>query len=327
MEQSDTIGQLAEALSAFQGEVSDPSTDQLAKIPGKDGKQGYVYTYANLAGYLKMARPLLAKNGLAFTQGVSSVQGGVTVTSMLMHKSGEWLRESFSMQASGSPQQIGGIITYARRYSAAPLLGIATEDDDAAAATHGMAPQGSRDSWTRDRDPQPARTPQARAEAPGQSAAPSDPGAYIFPIGKDKGYQGKPIREVPEGYLRNFIMGDKFDKEDIKEATQRFLDTLETKENTLFLEWAVGHVGGNAEKFKEALDRERESYFGKVRLAWFDAAWDSLMGKFTEEQLEAVREDYRAAERLTRGEVEPEQVPDPGEPEPGNLSIDDIPFG
>ena len=144
MEHSENIGNLAAALAAAQAELLDPAADQSATIPGKDGKAGFSYKYADLAGYLPKARPVLGKHGLAITQGVSSWENGITVTTMLLHgDSDEWLRESLSMLAGGNPQSVGGVITHARRYSLAPLLGLATEDD-----LLGMQSTGSRATLT-----------------------------------------------------------------------------------------------------------------------------------------------------------------------------------
>jgi hypothetical protein len=46
-----------------------------------------------------------------------------------MHKSGEWLETAIYPLQVDAPQQMGKAITYGRRYSLAPLLGIAAEED------------------------------------------------------------------------------------------------------------------------------------------------------------------------------------------------------
>jgi len=127
MNKSETIGALALALSKLQGEVMDAHKD----------KSAYNYKYADLAGVLEIARPLLAKYELSVSQlCTSSELLGVGVTTMLMHSSGEYICSDFMMpltaaKGSNAAQIAGSIITYARRYSLAAMIGITQTDDDA----------------------------------------------------------------------------------------------------------------------------------------------------------------------------------------------------
>src|SRR5262245_17651381 len=58
----------------------------------KDTENPYFRSqYADLATLIKATRPALSKNGLFIVQAPQSTNGGVTVTTMLMHTSGEWL--------------------------------------------------------------------------------------------------------------------------------------------------------------------------------------------------------------------------------------------
>ena len=133
MQKSESIEALAEAMSNFQGEIKDVCKDE----------QGYGFAYAKLDQVLEVARPLLAKNGLSViqmpTEGTEVV---VVLETILMHKSGQWISSRMEMAAErlvskkgnkmSLPQSIGSVITYARRYSLASLLGIAQVDNDAA---------------------------------------------------------------------------------------------------------------------------------------------------------------------------------------------------
>ena len=60
----------------------------------------------------------------------------VSVTTLLLHSSGEWIKDTLSLRpAKDDAQGAGSAITYARRYSLASLVGVvADEDDDAEAA-------------------------------------------------------------------------------------------------------------------------------------------------------------------------------------------------
>lgn len=126
MDKSEDIKELASALSSLQGEVKDVNKD----------KKGYGYQYADLSQILEIARPLLAKHGLALSQFPGSAGEKVTIDSILMHKSGQWISGVIEMQAEqgkgmSKAQSVGSVITYARRYAAAAILGIAQTDDDA----------------------------------------------------------------------------------------------------------------------------------------------------------------------------------------------------
>ena len=136
MEKSESIKELAAALSKFQGEAVDAIKD----------KKGDKSSYADLGQILNLVRPVMARHGLAVTQLPCECPepGSIAVDTMLMHSSGEWISNSFSMpinriirksdgkDITNAPQASGSVITYARRYALAAVLGITQEDDDAA---------------------------------------------------------------------------------------------------------------------------------------------------------------------------------------------------
>ena len=129
MKQSENINELAEALSAFQGEVNDVFKSS----------QGYGYNYADLSSVLETARPAMAKHGLAVTQMPGRSEGLVTMSTTLMHKSGQWMRSTMAMEVDQvgkmSPAQcVGSVLTYLRRYSLSAVLGISQTDTDASQA-------------------------------------------------------------------------------------------------------------------------------------------------------------------------------------------------
>jgi hypothetical protein len=97
------------------------------------------YTYADLGDVLAEARPKLKEHGLALVQ-VPTVEHGVSTT--LLHKSGQWMifAPLRITPAGGTPQHVGSAITYARRYTALAVLGLATEDDDGHAASVAPTP-------------------------------------------------------------------------------------------------------------------------------------------------------------------------------------------
>lgn len=126
MEMSESLTELGVALSKFQGEVNNVSKD----------KSGYGYKYADLAQILDVVRPLLAKHGLSVVQMPGKSDSGVTVSTMVLHNSGQWIKSETQLPMDtaakmSAAQAAGSVITYARRYALAAALGIAQEDDDA----------------------------------------------------------------------------------------------------------------------------------------------------------------------------------------------------
>ena len=109
----------------------------LAEMPNvpRLGRGNYG-TYAEHATVLGLARPILAAHGLVLVQTCSSPEPGkVTVKTGIVHISGECIGDTLTMPAGATPQTMGSAITYARRYSAMAILGMAGEDDDGQSAT------------------------------------------------------------------------------------------------------------------------------------------------------------------------------------------------
>lgn len=92
--------------------------------------------YANLESVIEAAHDALAANGLAVMQGPGPMDGNcITLTTRLIHESGEWIETDFSLPAGKmDPQAAGSAITYARRYSLMAMLCIPAVDDDGEAS-------------------------------------------------------------------------------------------------------------------------------------------------------------------------------------------------
>ena len=124
MRKSESIKNLAVALSKFQNEVKNPKNT--ADNPFYDSK------YAPLQDVLNEVRPLLSKHGLSVIQSPSGDGQSVSITTLLLHESGEWIEfEPLVLKAEKiTPQGAGSAITYGRRYALSAVLGISSEDDD-----------------------------------------------------------------------------------------------------------------------------------------------------------------------------------------------------
>lgn len=131
MNKSDSIKNLAAALCKFQGEVQ--------KIKKTETNPFFKSKYASLADILDVIRQPLVDNGLAFVQFPT---GEHNLSTMLMHSSGEWIEDTYSMTpAKNDPQGLGSVITYQRRYALGAVLGLnIDEDDDGNKATHPQEP-------------------------------------------------------------------------------------------------------------------------------------------------------------------------------------------
>lgn len=143
METSPEIHELAAALALAQAEF--PTVDKTETAKVKSDKADFSYRYASLASVLEAVRGPLAKAGLSIFQSPHFAESGrLCVTLLLMHKSGQFLEDTFSMPvAQQTPQGIGSIISYARRYQLLSCLGLATDDDDAQEAEQsGRSPGG-----------------------------------------------------------------------------------------------------------------------------------------------------------------------------------------
>ncbi len=130
---SEVFGQLALALSKTQGAMNGAVKD--AANPFFKSK------YADLASCWDACRDALSQNELAVVQLASAEGAAVTITTILMHSSGESLQSALTLTAKeDGPQAIGSAITYGRRYGLCAMVGIAPEDDDGNAASRPEAP-------------------------------------------------------------------------------------------------------------------------------------------------------------------------------------------
>ena len=117
------IKELAAALVAAQAEFS--AVPKTAENPFFHSK------YADLASVVKAAQPVLAKHGLAVSQHPTVVDGEPSLTTYLLHSSGQSLQSTMRLcAAKHDPQGQGAAITYARRFAYQAVLGLVADDDD-----------------------------------------------------------------------------------------------------------------------------------------------------------------------------------------------------
>lgn len=123
-----TIAKIAEALNKAQAIMSGAKKDK--KNPF------FKSSYADLSAVCEAVREPFADNGLSFTQTMSVLDNGrMTITTRLMHLSGEFMDSTMILPDISDPQKIGSAITYFRRYALMGIAGIPAEDDDGNQAT------------------------------------------------------------------------------------------------------------------------------------------------------------------------------------------------
>jgi hypothetical protein len=139
MKMSESITEVAKALVAAQSEFETATMNATNPF--------LMSRYADLGAVIEAVRPALSKHGLTFVQPASMADGVVTVETVVLHESGEYIAESISLEATAekgksAAQVAGSIITYLRRYGLSAMLGVyADEDNDGAEPTKSASPK------------------------------------------------------------------------------------------------------------------------------------------------------------------------------------------
>lgn len=121
---------LAGALAAFQAELPTVEKGSTAKVQTKSGP-GYSFEYADLSDVSARVLPLLGRHGLAWTTRPTLRDGVFVLVYELRHEGGETVDGLYPLPPSSTPaQQMGGAITYARRYTLCAVTGVAPGGDE-----------------------------------------------------------------------------------------------------------------------------------------------------------------------------------------------------
>ena len=202
---SGEIGELAKALASAHKEFKPVLKD--ASNPFFKSK------YADLAGVIEATSDALSKNGLVVIQSPRLKENRVSVTTLLAHSSGQWLRDELELPLSKfDAQGAGSAITYARRYAYQAVVGVAAEDDDGNAASQKFENKGDGTFAKSDPKPpaeQPKRgRPSKKAEASdyqpwaGLAGKPEEPKTATTP--------GSPVTQpaVPGANIHGVVIDD-----------------------------------------------------------------------------------------------------------------------
>ena len=134
MNTSESIKNIAKALSAAQAAMT--GAKKAADNPFFKSK------YSDLSNVMEAISEPFAANGLSFIQSPGFDGERVTVTTRIMHESGEWLEGVCVLPPTKNDAQgYGSAITYAKRYGLQAMAGVPSVDDDGNAAVAHNAPK------------------------------------------------------------------------------------------------------------------------------------------------------------------------------------------
>jgi len=132
MNQSESIANLAKALSIVQGKLTYAVKDSANPF--------FKSKYADLESVWDACRSLLAENGLCVMQfpgTYSDLDKSMSLTTIFSHASGEWISQEMSVPVTKADAQgAGSALTYMRRYALAAVVGVVQADDDGNAASN-----------------------------------------------------------------------------------------------------------------------------------------------------------------------------------------------
>lgn len=112
-------------------------TEFLHVVKETEGARG---KFASFPDVVEMIRPILNRNGLFFSQLPMPCDGASQVRTLIAHTSGQWFADDGLPipYAKLDPQGAGSSLSYAKRYGLLSVCGVATGDDDGAAALSGI---------------------------------------------------------------------------------------------------------------------------------------------------------------------------------------------
>lgn len=120
-ETSESIEEIATALSLAQKQMGVALKDATA----------HHGNYADLASVVAAIKAPLADMGLSYTQFPIVNDDSAGVMTVLMHRSGQWMRSHYTLPlVRRDVHSVGSAITYARRYALQSVAGIPADDDD-----------------------------------------------------------------------------------------------------------------------------------------------------------------------------------------------------
>lgn len=130
MKTSATTKLIFPALVAALHEIESASKDGKSEAFKRNNQP---FKYTTLDAVIEASKPVLKTHDLGLMQWPGELQDGkLTLETVIIHKSGEWVSGDFQIALGKvDPQGVGSALTYARRYAQKAALNISDEDDDA----------------------------------------------------------------------------------------------------------------------------------------------------------------------------------------------------
>ena len=132
-----TDAALYSALAKAQGQMTNPVKNREVSV--KSDRGAYKFAYATLDSILDGIRKPLADNGLAMTQALEQRENGLAMVMRIFHAGGGQLMTVMPLDHARAVkmQELGSLMTFARRYQVAAFFGLAAEEDDDANSADG----------------------------------------------------------------------------------------------------------------------------------------------------------------------------------------------
>jgi hypothetical protein len=128
MNKSESIAALAKALCKAQSQMGGAKKGAVNPF--------FKSNYADLSSVIQAIKEPFSSNGLSYVQFPIEDNTRIGIETILMHDSGEWMSQSFTVQLNKQDAQgAGSAITYCRRYGLQAIAGIPSEDDDGNSAS------------------------------------------------------------------------------------------------------------------------------------------------------------------------------------------------
>lgn len=123
MKTSESINELATALSKAQAAMTGAKKSSANPF--------FKSKYSDLASVCEAISAPFADNGLSYIQSPEFLDNKITVTTRIMHSSGQWIEGVVSLPPTKQDAQgYGSAITYGRRFGLQAMVGVPSVDDD-----------------------------------------------------------------------------------------------------------------------------------------------------------------------------------------------------
>jgi hypothetical protein len=220
---SSEINELAMALAIAQGEMEHAKKEQ--------NNPFFKSKYADLSAIVEQLKKVFPKNGLSYSQLAESDNGNVNLTTILMHKSGQWIKSTLTLKpVKADPQGYGSAITYARRYSLQSIAGLSAEADDDAEAAMG---RGKPAQKPKKAQKVPEERPTTRPPSPDSlksNAATDAQRRAIYAKGKEHGLSNEDTQAIARWYRQGETM--------TKQEASQLLDNFDNAVKSYYEEMA-----------------------------------------------------------------------------------------